>query len=191
MITWVLITDGVRDIAYSLSGNLMPVYLEQIGGMSFQQIGWLGSMFSVCMMLVTMPAGWLADKKGERVGIVIGFMIEFVAMFTFMQVRGFLGLCAGVGTIRNGDRDDVTGIQLADQQSGAGEAAWYGLRIVWYQPGAGITTGTVGRSSVMGTLQPTHAFLRDGSGSAMQRHPGMVQIQATKERWNTTRGGWC
>jgi MFS family permease len=91
VITWILITDGVRDIAYSLSGNLMPVYLEQIGGMTFQQIGWLGSIFSVCMMLVTMPAGWLADKKGERLGIVMGFMFEFIAMFTFMQVKGFWG----------------------------------------------------------------------------------------------------
>lgn len=91
VVTWVLITDGVRDIAYSLSGNLMPVYLDQIGGMSFQQIGWLGSIFSVCMMAVTMPAGWLADKKGERLGIVIGFLTEFVAMFTFMQAKGFWG----------------------------------------------------------------------------------------------------
>jgi MFS family permease len=91
VITWVLITDGIRDISYSLSGNLMPVYLEQIGGMSFQQIGWLGSIFSVCMMLVTMPAGWLADKKGERLGIVVGFLMEFMAMFTFMQVQGFPG----------------------------------------------------------------------------------------------------
>lgn len=91
VITWVLITDGIRDIAFSLSNNLMPVYLEQIGGMSFQEIGWLGSVFGGCMMLVTMPAGWLADKKGERVGIVIGFLIEFIAMFTFMQVKGFWG----------------------------------------------------------------------------------------------------
>jgi MFS family permease len=103
VVTWVLITDGVRDIAYSLSGNLMPVYLEQIGGMTFQQIGWLGSIFSVCMMLVMMPAGWLADKKSERVGIVIGFVTEFVAMFTFMKVSGFWGYAAvwalfGLGT---------------------------------------------------------------------------------------------
>ncbi len=91
VVTWVLITDGIRDISYSLSGNLMPVYLEQIGGMSFQQIGWLGSIFSACMMSVTMPAGWLADKKGERMGIIIGFLAECSAMFAFMQVRGFLG----------------------------------------------------------------------------------------------------
>ena len=47
VITWVLITDGVRDIAWSLSDNLMPVYLEQIGGMTYQQIGWLGHRCSV------------------------------------------------------------------------------------------------------------------------------------------------
>jgi len=85
-----LITDGVRDIAWSLSYNLLPVYLEQIGGMTYQQIGWLGSVFGVCMMLVTTPAGWLADRKGERVGIVVGFLIEFLAMVTFMQVQGFI-----------------------------------------------------------------------------------------------------
>jgi MFS family permease len=91
VITWVLVTDGIRDIAYSLSNNLMPVFLEQIGGMSYQQIGWLGSIFGICMMLVTVPAGWLADKKGERTGIVVGFIMEFMAMFIFMQVNGFLG----------------------------------------------------------------------------------------------------
>jgi MFS family permease len=76
VITWVLITDGVRDIAYSLSGNLMPVYLDQIGGMSYQQIGWLGlsrTMRSLCPI------------DG------IGFLTEFIAMFTFMQVKGFWG----------------------------------------------------------------------------------------------------
>jgi MFS family permease len=91
LVTWILITDGVRDIAFALSGNLMPVYLEEIGGMTFLQIGWLGSVFGVCMMLTNIPAGWLADKKGERLGIVIGFLMEFVAMFMFVRVSGFWG----------------------------------------------------------------------------------------------------
>jgi MFS family permease len=91
VITWVLVTDGIRDIAYSLSGNLIPVYLQGIGGLSFQQIGWLGSVFSICMMLVTMPAGRLADRRDERIGIMIGFLAEFVAMFALMQVSSFLG----------------------------------------------------------------------------------------------------
>jgi len=91
VITWVLITDGVRDVAFMLSYNLMPVYLEQIGQMTYQQIGWLGSVFGVSMMVVTIPAGWLADRKGERLGIVIGFLLEAAAMFTFMNVNGFWG----------------------------------------------------------------------------------------------------
>lgn len=91
LVTWILITDGVRDIAFALSGNLMPLYLEEIGGMSFQQIGWLGSVFGVCMMLTNIPAGWLADKKGERLGIIIGFFMEFIAMLMFVQVSGFWG----------------------------------------------------------------------------------------------------
>jgi MFS family permease len=91
LVTWILITDGVRDIAFALSGNLMPVYLEDIGGMTYMQIGWLGSVFGVCMMLTNIPAGWLADKKGERLGIVIGFTMEFIAMFMFVRVSGFWG----------------------------------------------------------------------------------------------------
>lgn len=91
LVTWILITDGVRDIAFALSGNLMPVYLEEIGGMSYQQIGWLGSVFGLCMMMTNIPAGWLADKKGERIGIVIGFLMEFFAMMMFVRVSGFWG----------------------------------------------------------------------------------------------------
>jgi len=92
LITWILITDGVRDIAFALSGNLMPLYLEEIGGMSYQQIGWLGSVFGVCMMAVTVPAGWLADKKGERLGIALGFLLQFVAVYAFVNVNsGFWG----------------------------------------------------------------------------------------------------
>jgi MFS family permease len=91
LVTWILITDGVRDIAFALSGNLMPIYLEEIGGMSYQEIGWLGSAFGLCMMLVTIPAGLLADKKGERLGIIIGFIMEFIAMMMFVRVNGFWG----------------------------------------------------------------------------------------------------
>jgi MFS family permease len=91
LVTWVLITDGVRDIAFALSGNLMPLYLETIGGMTYQQIGWLGSVFGICMMLVNVPAGWLADKKGERIGIVLGFLLEAAAMGLFVSTSGFVG----------------------------------------------------------------------------------------------------
>ena len=46
------------------------------------------------MMLTTMPAGWLADKKGHRLPIMLGFLFEFLAMMTFVRVNDFIGYAA-------------------------------------------------------------------------------------------------
>jgi MFS family permease len=94
LITWVLLTDGVRDVAFSMSFTLVPIYLNDIGGMSIQQIGWLESIFGIFMMLITIPAGWLADRKGDRVPIVMGFILEFLAMMAFIRVSDFIGYAA-------------------------------------------------------------------------------------------------
>ncbi len=91
LVTWILLTDGVRDVAFSLSFNLLPLYLGDIGGLTIQQIGWLESFFGIFMMLITIPAGWLADRKGERLAIVLGFLLQFTALLTFLRVAGFWG----------------------------------------------------------------------------------------------------
>jgi len=91
LVTWLLLADGVRDVAYALSFNLLPVYMQDVGSISIQQIGWLQSIFGLAMMLVAMPAGWLADKKGERVGIALGFGLQFAALMVFIRVSGFWG----------------------------------------------------------------------------------------------------
>lgn len=98
VLTWLLITDGVRDIAFSMSFRLMPLYLEEIGGMSLQEIGWLASFFGIAMMVTTIPAGWFADKFSERIAIAIGFFLEFVAMLLLINVDSFIGY-AGVWVI--------------------------------------------------------------------------------------------
>ena len=95
VLTWLLLTDGVRDIAFSMSFRLMPLYLEEIGGMSLQQIGWLNSFFGIAMMITTIPAGWFADNFSERAAIALGFFLEFVAMLTLINVETFIGF-AGV-----------------------------------------------------------------------------------------------
>jgi MFS family permease len=91
LVTWILLADGVRDTAYSLSFNLLPVYLKDIGSMNVQQIGWMESFFGMAMMAVTIPAGWLADKKGERLSIALGFVLHFVALMVFIRVSSFWG----------------------------------------------------------------------------------------------------
>ena len=94
LITWVFLTDGIRDTAFRMSEELFPLYLEDFGGLSAMSIGWLGSIFGVAMMIVTIPAGWLSDKFGERVPILAGFFLDAVSMFLFPRVEGFYGFAA-------------------------------------------------------------------------------------------------
>ena len=91
VITWILITDGVRDIAFRLSGELQPLYLEQIAGLSFEQIGLLGSAFSGAMMITPMLSGRISDRYGERVPISIGFSLVFLGYLIFLSVYTYLG----------------------------------------------------------------------------------------------------
>ncbi|MBW6466466.1 MAG: MFS transporter, partial [Brevefilum sp.] len=67
---------------------------EDIAGLSLQQIGWLTSFFGMAMMLTTIPAGWFADKFGERTAITLGFFLEFIALLLLINVDAFTGFAA-------------------------------------------------------------------------------------------------
>ncbi|MGB2956017.1 MAG: MFS transporter [Anaerolineales bacterium] len=94
VMTWILITDGVRDIAFTMSFTLESLYLEEVGGLSMRQIGLLSSVFGIFNMITTIPAGKLADQKGERVAIVGGFFLTFIALLVFLNVNTFWGYAA-------------------------------------------------------------------------------------------------
>lgn len=95
VMTWIVVTDGIRDISFSLSGNLIPVYLEEIAKMSAQKIGWLSSIMGVAMMITSFPAGHLADKRGERLAIALGFALQFSGIFIFIKAETFLVYAVG------------------------------------------------------------------------------------------------
>jgi MFS family permease len=90
ILTWIFLTDGIRDAAYSLSREIEPLYLEQIGGLSAQEIGMVWSVFSIAMLFTPMISGRLSDRHGERVPISMGFFFIFVAFSIFLNVTGFL-----------------------------------------------------------------------------------------------------
>jgi MFS family permease len=103
IITWIMITDGVRDTAFALSDNLTSLYMGDVAGMSMKQIGLVNSLFGLFMMLFTYPGGWLADKKGERIGIAAGFGLIGLSFFVFLLNKatvwmfGFSWALAGIG----------------------------------------------------------------------------------------------
>jgi MFS family permease len=80
VITWILLTDGVRDISFAISFNFMGLFMEQVAGMDFQQIGWSNGIFGLFMMLFMIPGGWLADKTSERAAIALGFIVMGIAI---------------------------------------------------------------------------------------------------------------
>ena len=86
LVTWILLTDGFRDVSFALSENLFPVYMQEFGGLSLQQIGFTTSAFGLCMMLTTIPGGWLSDKTSERVGIATGMILMAVALFILINI---------------------------------------------------------------------------------------------------------
>lgn len=94
VLTWILVTDGVRDIAFRLSGELQPLYLEQVASISIEQIGLLGSIFAIATMITPMISGRLVDKFEERVPIVIGFLFVFGGFFIFLNTLTFYGFVA-------------------------------------------------------------------------------------------------
>ncbi len=89
IVMWIFISDGVRDVAFNLIGRLMPLYLENEMGLSLVQIGTLQSITAVVAMLFMSPAGWLSDKKGERVSIVSGFGMIAAGWFVFLNSATF------------------------------------------------------------------------------------------------------
>jgi MFS family permease len=94
IVTWILVTDGVQDIAYTLSGDLQPVYLSQIGGLDAARIGMLQSLRGAAMVVTTLVAGWLSDRYGERRLIASGFLLEFLALMIFTQSTAIGGFAA-------------------------------------------------------------------------------------------------
>lgn len=97
VLTWILISDGVRDISFSLAFQLEPLYMQNLMGLSYTQIGWLSSISSVTVMLLMGPGGWLSDKKGERVGIVGGFLLIAAGLAVFLSSRTFPGFAVAWG----------------------------------------------------------------------------------------------
>jgi MFS family permease len=92
VVTWILISDGVFDISFTLIGRLQPLYLQNLLGITLTQIGLLASVSSIAAIALMTLSGWISDKLGERVGIVIGCVFFSGGLFAFLNLTSFYGL---------------------------------------------------------------------------------------------------
>ncbi len=91
LITWLLITDGIYDIASRLSFDLMPVYLSDIAGLSKQSIGLMDGIHGFAWVVASPLAGWLVDKTSERLAVVSGLILLIVSRLVFALASNFWG----------------------------------------------------------------------------------------------------
>jgi MFS family permease len=106
LITWLLISDGVRDIAMGLSGSLLPLFLQEERGIDVAAIGLLNALLGASSMLVMIPAGYVADRFGERFAIAAGYLTAFGAFLLMLLVPSpwaagvsFIVFGAGMGML--------------------------------------------------------------------------------------------
>jgi MFS family permease len=70
---------------------------------SASQISWLGSFNIFCMFGFTMPVGWLNDKYGPRILLIVGSVIMLFALFmtslcySYWQLSLAQGFLLGIG----------------------------------------------------------------------------------------------
>jgi MFS family permease len=105
ILTWIWITDAVGDTSYNMTGDLFPIYLSDIGNITLDKIGFLGSVWGLASILGSFLGGWLTDKRSERTIITAGFILVMLglinmvlahSLFSFLTARFLNGLGVGV-----------------------------------------------------------------------------------------------
>ncbi|HSM23457.1 MAG TPA: MFS transporter [Anaerolineaceae bacterium] len=87
--TWILITDGIIDINFNMVGQLFPIYMNNEVGITNTQIGILNSISSIVTMSLLTISGYMSDRKGERLSIVLGMGTFAISMVVFISSRDF------------------------------------------------------------------------------------------------------
>jgi MFS transporter, DHA1 family, multidrug resistance protein len=97
ILTWILITDGGRDIAFNLSSELLPVYLTTWVGLSVMQVGMFRALRGGASIIASLGAGWLTDHLGESFTLICGFLLQAAGLCLVVLLTGLAGLItAGV-----------------------------------------------------------------------------------------------
>jgi MFS family permease len=93
-----VVHDGYTDALYVL----LPVW-QQVFGLSLTQVGWLSTCMAGAMAGFQVPAGFLAERFGERLVLAVGTVVTALAYMTLGTAGGFTALAtllliAGAGS---------------------------------------------------------------------------------------------
>jgi MFS family permease len=90
ILTWIWVTDAIGDTAFNMIGTLLPIYLSDIGKLTVEHIGLLGSAWGIASILASFLGGWLSDRWSERSIIACGFLLITLGLFTLVLSRSIM-----------------------------------------------------------------------------------------------------
>ncbi len=76
--------------------TFLPLLITQVAGLSVASVGVLFTARGVITMLLGIPMGILADRKGKKMLMMIALAISAVSMIGFSQANSFLSFLASV-----------------------------------------------------------------------------------------------
>jgi MFS family permease len=87
---------------FGLYLTVLPLYLNQVLGLSVRDIGWITSARIAGMVLSLFAAGSLSDRYGRKPVLVMGYLITGAALFAISRSESMLflmfsSLLAGAG----------------------------------------------------------------------------------------------
>jgi MFS family permease len=96
ILTWIWITDAVNDTSSSLIGQLLPLYLSEVGRLNVALIGAVNAAWGLASILGSFLGGWLTDKRSERTIISTGFLLVALALAGIIASRSLVGFVAAM-----------------------------------------------------------------------------------------------
>ncbi len=80
---------------------IVPFY--ESGGLNVQEIMWIQSIFSIAVVLMEIPSGYLGDVLGRKKSLIFGSIVIFIGYIIYSLTSSFLGfllaaITLGIGT---------------------------------------------------------------------------------------------
>lgn len=93
----------VEFVKGSLLVTVLPVYINSVLGLSALTVGWAFALQYAGDNLFRTPAGWIVDRSGYRLGIVVGTVIAVISVLMMAYAKNSLTIIAasallGIGT---------------------------------------------------------------------------------------------
>jgi MFS family permease len=96
LFTWMFVIDHANDIFVQLSQSYQIIYIEEVIGVSVEQIGFLPVAGSILSLIISVPMARWVDKRGENLGIGIAYFFLATYFIVLITAKSFYVLLLGV-----------------------------------------------------------------------------------------------